>query len=64
MNGIVEIYIEMGENGPGDNDIVMLSDVDEIPRRETVLALKACQVDPKEMDEGIVFIQKQVYFLR
>lgn len=44
---------------PLPSDIVLLSDVDEIPRREPLLALKSCAVDPAELSAGFVFVQRQ-----
>lgn len=44
---------------PLPSDIVLLSDVDEIPRREPLLALKSCAVDPSELSAGFVFVQRQ-----
>lgn len=44
---------------PRPTDIVLLSDVDEVPRREPILALKACAVDPAELELGIAFVQRQ-----
>lgn len=44
---------------PRPSDIVLLSDVDEVPRREPILALKACNVDPGELERGIALVQRQ-----
>lgn len=44
---------------PRATDIVLLSDVDEVPRREPILALKACEVDAAELERGIVFVERQ-----
>jgi hypothetical protein len=44
---------------PRPDDIVLLSDVDEVPRREPILALKACDVDSAELERGVVFVERQ-----
>lgn len=44
---------------PRPSDIVLLSDVDEMPRRESILALKACNVDPSELERGITMVLRQ-----
>jgi hypothetical protein len=46
-------------DAPRATDIVLLSDVDEIPRREPLLALKACAVPASELKAGIVLVQRQ-----
>ena len=47
------------DDAPRPDDIILLSDVDEIPRREVLFALKACAVDPSELAAGVVLVQPQ-----